>query len=48
MHTAELTTASKDAKRQPITQSPVSSTTQSETTSTQPRGKRPTDTELEK
>ena len=41
MHTAELTTASKDAKRQPITQSAVSSTTQPEATSTQPRGKQP-------
>lgn len=42
MHTAELTTPSKDAKGQPITQSPVTSTTPSETTSTQPGGKQPT------
>lgn len=42
MHTAELTTASTGAKRQPITESPVSSTIQSGTTSTEPRGKQPT------
>ena len=49
MYTAELTTAYKDAKRQPTTQSsPVSPTTQSEMTSNQPRGERGTNTEPEK
>ena len=46
MYTAELTTVYKDTKRPSTTQSsPVGFTIQSEMTSTQPRGKRQTNTE---